>query len=353
MKIGIYSPYLDTAGGGEKYFLTIAESLSAHYEVDVLLDAHMISLGIDGIKDKVEKLHGIDLSKVKFIKSPLGEGSNFLDKFFFFKKYDLLFYNTNGSIFYSTAKKNIIHFQVPFENVAAKGPWGAFKLSSWQMAIYNSKFTKEIVEKTWSIKGEVIYPPVSVEQFKPLKKKKQIVSVGRLVGDGTKKQFVLIEAFKKLNEKDWSLHLAGGVMGGDKNYIDELKNLAKGFEVYFYENISIDKLRELYGESSIYWHAAGFGEKDPKKMEHFGITTVEAMAAGCVPVVINLGGQKEIVDSTINGYLWNNEAELLHYTQHLIDDPNLMKEYSKEAIKKARIFSKDKFCDSIKRIADE
>jgi glycosyltransferase involved in cell wall biosynthesis len=353
MKVAIYSPYLDTAGGGEKYILTIAETLSKDQEVDVLLDDHLIQLGIAGIKDKVEKLHGLNLSKVNFIKSPLGRGSNFLDKFFFLKKYDVLFYNTDGSIFYSTAKKNIIHFQVPFENVAAKGPWGKIKLSSWKLAIYNSKFTKDIIEKTWSIKGEVIYPPVSTELFKELKRKKQIVSVGRLVGDKTKKQSVLIEAFKKLNTKGWSLHIAGGVMNGDRDYINELKSLAKGFDVYFYENVSMELLQKLYGESSLYWHATGFEEVDPKKMEHFGITTVEAMAAGCVPVVINLGGQKEIVSSGIDGFLWNNEDELLHYTQHLIEDENLMREFSTEAKKKAQIFNKDKFCDSIRRIVNE
>jgi len=37
-------------------------------------------------------------------------------------------------------------------------------------------------------------------------------------------------------------------------------------------------------------------------LEHFGITTVEAMAAGCVPLVYDSGGQAEIVSSGYNGY---------------------------------------------------
>ncbi len=350
MKIAIYSPYLDTAGGGEKYVLTIAEVLSEESEVDVLLDAHLEEVGINDVRSKVEKLHGLNLSRVNFIKAPLGRGSNFLDKNFFLRKYDALFYNTDGSIFYSTAKKNIIHFQVPFENVAAKSIWGKIKQSSWNLAVYNSEFTKEIVEKTWSIKGEVLYPPVSTEEFKPLKKKKQIVSVGRFTNKRSKKQEVLIRAFKELGEKVWSLHLVGGALPGDREYVDELKKMAKGLEVFFYENITVKELSRIYGESSIYWHAAGFGETDPKKMEHFGISTVEAMSAGCVPVVIKLGGQLEIVEEGEDGFLWGTEDELLRNTKELIKDTNLMEQVSKKAIEKSKKFDRENFVKKIKQI---
>ena len=53
-----------------------------------------------------------------------------------------------------------------------------------------------------------------------------------------------------------------------------------------------------YKLAKIYWHASGFGEDletHPEKAEHFGITTVEAMINGLVPIVIDAGGQKEIV----------------------------------------------------------
>jgi glycosyltransferase involved in cell wall biosynthesis len=354
MKIAIYSPYLDTAGGGEKYILTIAEILSKQSEVDVLLDAHLEELGIEGIKKRVEKLHNLDLSRVKFIKAPLGRGSNFKDKFSFLSSYDLVYYNTDGSIFYSTAKKSIIHFQVPFEHKKSSNIWEKIKLASWNFAIYNSKFTKDIVEKSWKIHGLIVYPPVSLELFKPFKKKKQIVSVGRLVGNGSKKQDILIEAFKKLSLEGWSLHLAGGAQEGDKSYISELKRKSDGLDVFFYENINIVDLTKLYGESSIYWHAAGFGETDPKKMEHFGITTVEAMASGCIPIVVNLGGQREIVENGKSGYLWDDIEQLIQMTKEVIAESSSNKKItgklSQNAIERSKLFSKDKFEETIKKI---
>lgn len=348
MRIAIYSPYLDTAGGGEKYVLTIAEVLSKDHQVDVLLDAHLISLGIEAIKSKIEKLHHLDLSKVKFIKAPLGRGSNFLDKFFFLKKYEVLFYNTDGSIFYSTAKKNIVHFQVPLKNITTTGVWGSIKLSSWNLAIYNSKFTKEIVEKTLTIKGKVVYPPVDVEKIKPLKKKKIILSVGRFAK--AKKHEVVVDAFKKMDLAGWSLHIVGGE--DDKEYLADLKDQANGQPIFFHPNLQLYDLIKLYGEAMVYWHSAGFGESDPKNMEHFGISTVEAMAAGCVPVVIKAGGQPEIVEDGRSGFLWDNQDELISLTKKLINDQKLWTKLSKNAISRSRLFSKEKFDSNILEIVN-
>ena len=58
-----------------------------------------------------------------------------------------------------------------------------------------------------------------------------------------------------------------------------------------------------------FWHGAGLGEQNPVLLEHFGLVTVEAMAAGCVPVVVASGGQTEIVQHGVNGYLWTKLEE--------------------------------------------
>ena len=59
-----------------------------------------------------------------------------------------------------------------------------------------------------------------------------------------------------------------------------------------------DELLELYSRASLFWHAAGHGQDDrrhPERLEHFGITTVEAMAHGAVPLVFPAGGPAEVV----------------------------------------------------------
>src|SRR5258708_29478448 len=93
LKIGIYSPYLDTLGGGEKYMLTIAEYLSQKTHVDLLLDSHLFSLDIHQVLNKMERMHALDLSKLNLVKAPIGKGSFMLQRLFFLKKYDVLICN--------------------------------------------------------------------------------------------------------------------------------------------------------------------------------------------------------------------------------------------------------------------
>lgn len=356
MRIAFYTPYLDTAGGGEKYILTAAEYLLANHDVDVLLDNHLASLDLDSIKKRITDLHNLDLSKINFVKAPLGSSSSPVKRALFLRKYDYLIYLTDGSIFYSTAKKNILHIQSPINNIN-NSPKGKVKLSSWKKIIYNSKFTKTEAEKSWKIPGIVIYPPVSVDQIRPKNKKKQILSVGRFFGFlKDKKHELLIDAFKKWvdenNLNDWSLHLVGGTTKGDESYLKELRNQAKGTKIFLHPNLPFTDLKKLYGESQIYWHATGFGEDDPTKMEHFGISTVEAMAGGAVPVVVNAGGQKEIVEQGKNGFLWDSIDELLTYTMDLVEDSKLWNKLSKDAVKRSKIFKKQRFEENIKKIID-
>lgn len=353
MKIAIYSPYLDSAGGGEKYMLTIAEALSEKDDVDVLLDQNLTEVGVEAIKKRIDQLHNLDLKKVNFISAPIGVGSTFFKRSQFLKKYDWLFYNSDGSIFFSSARNSILHLQIPFQNVAPKGPKGWVKLKTWKMAIFNSKFTEKYILKDWPIKGKVIYPPVDIDQLKPLKKEKIILNVGRFISlDKIKKQHVMVEAFKKLskNKKGWSLYLVGGARAGDMSYVEELKKQAEGFDVHIIANADLDELTKLYGKATIYWHAMGYQENDPAKSEHFGISTVESMAAGCVPVVINKGGQTEIVEDGVSGLLWDTEDDLIKKTTHLIDDPQQLQLLSKNALIRSAQFSKEHFVETIKEL---
>ncbi len=81
--------------------------------------------------------------------------------------------------------------------------------------------------------------------------------------------------------------------GRGVRYLRVIRALAEGLDVDVRPDVDRPTLRRLRGEASIFWHAAGFGEdleRDPNRAEHFGIVTVEAMAAGCVPVVFDAGG---------------------------------------------------------------
>ncbi len=357
MKVAIYSPYLDTLGGGERYMMTLVETLLQENQVDLLLDAHLYLLDTDKLIKDISERFGLDLANINLVKAPMGKDTNSIERTLFLTKYDLLIYLTDGSIFYPTATKNILHIQSPIMGQAAKNIWGKLKLSGWDLIIYNSEFTKNNCQKFWPLKSEVLYPPVDTKSIKVLAKKKNIISVGRFFGFlKDKKHSVLIQAFKEIYKdkemESWSLNLVGSAGDGDKTYLDELKKEAKGLPVIFFPNLEREKLIKLYGESSIYWHAAGFEEEDPTRMEHFGISTVEAMAGGCVPIVIAKGGQVEIVEDKKNGILWNSLEQLKVDTIGLLKDREKMERFSKEAIKRADFFTKQKFQQHLRAIIE-
>lgn len=337
MKIGFYSPYLDTLGGGERYTLALASYWSEIHDVFVFWDEK-------DILDTAQKRLNIGLSRVKIVQNIFRE-KNVFKKLFITRQYDLLFFLSDGSIPSTIARRNILHYQVPFPIV----PYSAAKLSRYQAIICNSQFTKRTLDPRIGKRAIVIYPPVEPIPTGRSKKEKLILSVGRFTAHHeAKKQHVLIEAFAQgLKSKKWSgwrLVLAGGLLPSDQDYFDKLKERVTGLPVIIEANISYDQLAEYYRRASLYWHAAGYGETDPRWMEHFGITTVEAMSAGAVPVVFAGGGQPEIVEEGENGFLWSSIDELLEKSNNLISNKSVAVVFQKRAIDKAKQFSVSRFC---------
>lgn len=351
MRVGIFSPYLDSPGGGERYTLTLAEHLSRQ--------GHLVHLFWDD-KD-VGKMLGerfnLDLGKIEFIEDIFSSNKNVPQKWQITRKYDLIFYLSDGSIPFLFAKKNILHFQVPFTGVNGRSILNKLKLTKFSHIICNSHFTKKYIDQEYGIKSQVIYPPVAVEDFKPGKKENKILSVGRFTQAlHAKKQHVLIEVFKKNSKQDlknWRLILAGGALREDEGYVNALKESSRGYPIEVKVNIKFAELKKDYSQAKIYWHATGFGEDEedyPERMEHFGMTVVEAMASGCVPVVIGKGGTPEIVNDGKNGFLWQTKKELEEFTLRLIKSQKLWQKLSTQTIKDSQKFSKKVFCQKFNEI---
>jgi glycosyltransferase involved in cell wall biosynthesis len=339
MKAGIYDPYLDTLGGGERYMMTVAECLSKNgYQVDVFWKDK-------SIKRKIKERLNIKLERINFITETFNSSG-----------YDLIFFLSDGSIPFLNAKRNILHFQVPFHGVGGRKLLNKVKLRRINDVVCNSFFTKKFIDQEYGINSKVLYPPVAVDSFKPLTKENIILSVGRFTDLlHNKRQDVLIEVFKKMKLEDWKLVLVGGDEEG-KEYVADLKKKAQGFPIEIITNPQFSELKRFYGQAKIFWTAAGFGvdeEKEPEKTEHFGITTVEAMAAGCVPLVIKKGGQPEIVSEGRNGLLWTSEEELREKTLRIINHQSEWQKLSAAAQKRAKDFSQERFCEEIQKLLNQ
>jgi glycosyltransferase involved in cell wall biosynthesis len=338
MRIGLYDPYLDTLGGGERYVLSAAACLSKNHSVSLFWDE-------EAILRQAERKLNLDLSNVTTTKNIFTTNTPFHTRLLATSGYDVIIYLSDGSIPWLMAKRNILLFQFPVNWVKTSLPTRA-KLTKVQSIICYSDFVKNYLDKTFDKASFVLPPPVEDFSDNSVKKENSILTVGRFTqGMNTKKQDVLIAAFKKLCDnglKGWKLIIAGSYLPDDKLYVESLEKSAKNYPIEIAANVPYFKLVSFYQKAKIYWHATGFGEdlkNHPERSEHFGITTVEAMGAGAVPVVINAGGQKEIVTDGKNGFLWNTLDELSAKTMTLINDVKTRDNVSIHARERANDFS--------------
>ncbi len=346
----IYDPYLDTLGGGERYCLTLAEFLADnHFLVDILFQPHSQLLGL------ASNRFSLNLNRPEIrIKSPLPL-HNIVSRYQLLSKYDFCFYISDGSIPSLFSAKNILHFQVPFiaSNNSFKKILNSLKLKLISAVVCNSNFTAGVIQRQYHYRPTVIYPPVDINKFKyqPDLKEKMILAVGRFDNVlNAKRQDVLIEAFSQFYAKNpkWRLVLAGGSLEKEKNnsYLNQLKNHSKNLPVTYFVNPSFDSIKDLYQRSTLFWHAAGYQINqllEPHKTEHFGMSTVEAMASGSIPLVYGAGGLPEIINHQKNGYLWKTVEELLLYSNKSVIRSKQNLKIINQALKDCQHFSKNRF----------
>lgn len=156
----------------------------------------------------------------------------------------------------------------------------------------------------------------------------------------------MIEAFREVSKNlgGWKLVLAGS--SANDTWVNKLMTSAIDMPIEFAIDIDHSHLQKLYRESAIYWHAAGFEvneEVHPEKVEHFGITTAEAISYGCIPLVVPYGGQKEIVKSS--EYYWETMEELVAKTVKLAKASPQKRASSKIDVSD---FSQDNFAIAVK-----
>jgi glycosyltransferase involved in cell wall biosynthesis len=346
--VAIYTNSSDVnAGGGMVYILALAKVLqSKSFKVTVFVNFSISASNFNRVYDtfgiQIELLKRGKISVISQIHYALKE----------WIKYDIVIEQSLFVPRIVLVKKSFILCDFPMEKITT---WNQkVRLKSWNKIVVNSEFTKFWVQEYWKRSSIVIYPPTPQfsEDISNKIERNGIVSIGRFnKGKRSKRQDIIIEVFLYLIENkkiDCNLHLIGFVQ--DQEYLNELKKKAKGFSVYFHENCSSEKKRDILQNSALYISACGFGineNKNPSLVEHYGISVVEAMASGCVPLVVGNGGHKETVDHGINGFHWSTKKELANHMTALLSDKILMCKFQQNAILKSNRYSLENLEDEI------
>lgn len=166
--------------------------------------------------------------------------------------------------------------------------------------ISNSEYSKKIIDKTYNVNSEIVYPGVDENFYKPnsiSKKRNEILFIGGI--NKTKGADVLIKSTKRMLGK-YKLIMVGK---GSARYIERLKQKLGNKKRYLCikDKISDMEMKNLLCRALVLCV--------PSYKEPFGMVAAEASAC-CTPVVgFKEGGLPEVVIHKETGYLVNREKE--------------------------------------------
>ncbi len=346
--VGLYTPYLDVLGGGEKHILSILKVFDeAGYHVTIFWNQDLT----EQIKNR---LH-LTFEHLTFEKDL--RDMSFIEKAKKLSPLEWMLYVTDGSYFFSPAKKTAIFCMVPEKKLYSLSPVNALKTAN-AVFIANSHYTATWLHK-WHISSQVVYPYVSEEFFveEPRKRSPIVLSVGRFFKHlHAKRHPELIQTFLRFHSQhpEYVLVLAGGVKKEDEEYVEELKRQFPQPFILFKTNITFPLLKDLYKNAMMYWHFTGFGVDSlttPEQVEHLGMTPLEAMASRTIPFCFNAGGPKEIIENGKNGFLFSSQEELLRQTSYFLNTPSLQSQMAQSAYQFAfRSFRYETFAAHVRTI---
>lgn len=339
MKIMIYNASWSTFGGGEKYSCAIADVFGdSGHQVTILADRPDITL------EKLRSYFNLVLRGSEVVRCSRREARGLL------AQSDLACIVSNYRPLGTPGQRTLYVLQIPYPPITLtsaglrvlKGELkeGAKDLLRRRLladarkadvTLVYSAFVKENLQRNHGLRSTVLYPPID-DFHRGVPKERAILSVGRIFRGlyNDKRYDVMVDAFRTLcasgRAQGWEYWIAGscGTDSASRDYLAFLTKLAADAPIRFFVNAPYEQLRSLYDRATIFWHAAGFGVdewREPHRTEHFGMSTVEAMSASCVPVVVNNGGQREIVTHGLNGFLWNTVEELVAQTANLCSVP--------------------------------
>jgi len=204
-----------------------------------------------------------------------------------------------------------------------------------KLILANSEFTSKAVEDVFRVNSHVFYPPFSNDIFKdPIldlgkERTDTVLTIGRISHE---KNLQLIPYIAQKTHKRIAFIIAGLLASKEvlESLLELIKKLGVADRVKILPNVRRDHLKQLLWTSKVYLH--------PKINEHFGISIVEAMASGCIPVVHNSGGAKEFVPRNLR---YNNIEEAAETIETTIG--NWSPEEARNLMEQAEQFSEENF----------
>jgi glycosyltransferase involved in cell wall biosynthesis len=167
------------------------------------------------------------------------------------------------------------------------------------VVITNSGFSKKAIAEELGIEAQILNPPVDIEPFRNRalisNQREDIVLVlSRIVPYKKIENAIAVAKLLKENDMGKGMKIIGNLYDDDfviGSYYSLLLQMVKKHNledyVSFEINANFEKIMDVMRSAKVYLHTMSG--------ESFGISTVEAMSAGLIPVVPDVGGHTEFV----------------------------------------------------------
>lgn len=325
----IASPYEFTIGGGEKYLSFLMKYfMQKNYKI-IFFTITNIETVMNTLNYYHENCSNIFISNYNLLNCEKLKHINF--------KYFIYMYNAGiiHQYMHVSAATKIFHCQFPFDyqlpRLNVEDKYIHDTLNSYQHIIVNSEFTKNaLIEhyKSYNYFTEnihIVYPPCIKCKTSQMyeKTKNTFIMLGRIFdydSSANNKYFdVAISVFNKLSEYDYKLIIMGSVKS--KQQYDKLFNMiGDRTKIQILTDISDEDKNSYLQTSKYYIQLTGINDKYEFNKEHFGISMIEAVDNGCIPISHNGGYPKYLIENNINGYLINDESDLLNLIINILEN---------------------------------
>jgi len=381
MKVVVAHHSLNIPGGAERLCLSLIEALQKNgHEVSLMTvektDWELVQRNFGKVvlpskesfaitRRLSNRLNSIPISSTYFSIYMLQLLANRMQK-----KYDLMI-NTFGDAINSIADITYVHFplraalklsQIPaFTN---KSMWriiapfyDSFTSLTDRIApgylLTNSKFVQGIIRKFLDRNSYVVYPPVNVQTFasNSFKDAKEGSIVAVVASYSPKRHLEQVPLIAK-----HSKHAKFVIMGKADEYsgstfatlTEQMKNLHVEDRITMLQNVPVEQFLETLSKAKVYLHTM--------PQDHFGISVVEAMASGCVPVVHKSGGPWiDILDEQQGtyGFSYSTPAGAAKYIDMLVTHEDERSKISLRASKRASKYDKVVFMNRMVEVVEK
>ena len=227
-----------------------------------------------------------------------------------------------------------------FPNALTRGVYGwplrvhySRKIRRINLVLAISEYSKSHFDQEWKIPTTLVYPACNMVQPRQARDN-VVVTAARSVPEKNLELFW--EVAKRFTSHEFVLLLTRDPRFMEYSRVLESTAPANGRVIV---NPDKEMYQETLARSKIYLHLM--------RGEHFGITIVESMSAGCVPVVHDSGGPKEIVGGS--GLRWQREDDISRLLA--IADASY-EAMSKLSTERAKAFSREKFDKSFGEVLE-